>query len=310
MDHADRPPRLANPMDYNLARLPAVANRSSLRSLAGPSSGKPITILTIDPIVFTMIGSDRRKLPKDSTDSRQYGSTAEFPRSRNGRSRPPSKDQSMARICCDQSPVPHLVLGLEPRPPAAQQEVEHAGAGLPGHRRPDAARARGRLRRREHRGHRLRRPRSVRHRRPDRDDRPARPDARDPDRVRDREHLHRRRRPLDHRGRELVRRPRRRDLHRRGRGHLAPVPQGVAAGLHQYRYEQIRKDRHGQGPDAPLRPGQVQRIRDGLRADLARLPVPVRVLRHHRHLRPASRGSRRPRWSSPRSTPSTSSASG
>ena len=50
------------------------------------------------------------------------------------------------------------------------------------------------------------------------------------------------------------------------------------------------EDRHDQGPAAALRPGPVPRVRDGVHPDLARLPVPVRVLRHHRHLRPTAAG--------------------
>ena len=83
----------------------------------------------------------------------------------------------------DQPPLPDLVLGAQPRPAAAGQEGQHAGAGPAGARRADAAGARGRPDRREHPGDRLRRPRGVRHRRPDRHDGPARPDARDPRRA-------------------------------------------------------------------------------------------------------------------------------
>ena len=57
-------------------------------------------------------------------------------------------------------------------------------------------------------------------------------------------------------------------------------------GLHQYRYEQAEKTDMAKVPMPRYDLVKFQRIRDGLRPDLARLPVPVRVLRHHRHLRP------------------------
>ena len=100
--------------------------------------------------------------------------------------------------------------------------------------------------------------------------------------------LRRRGRPLDQRRGELVRRPGRRDLRRRGGGDLAEVPRGLAAGRARRTVRAGREDRHDQGPAAAVRPRPVPRIRDGLRPDLARLPVPVRVLRHHRDLRPAA----------------------
>ena len=56
--------------------------------------------------------------------------------------------------------------------------------------------------------------------------------------------------------------------------------------VHQPRYEQAEKTDMTQGADAALRPAQDAALRLRQRAVLARLPVPVRVLRHHRHLRP------------------------
>ena len=57
-------------------------------------------------------------------------------------------------------------------------------------------------------------------------------------------------------------------------------------GLHQYRYEQAEKTDMTHGADAPVRPAQDAALRLRQPPVLARLPVPVRVLRHHRHLRP------------------------
>ncbi len=51
-------------------------------------------------------------------------------------------------------------------------------------------------------------------------------------------------------------------------------------------YRQARAHRHDQGADATLRPPQGRPVRLGRPPVLARLPFPVRVLRHHRHLRP------------------------
>ncbi len=47
-----------------------------------------------------------------------------------------------------------------------------------------------------------------------------------------------------------------------------------------------REDRHDQGAHAAVRPAQDEALRLRQPPVLARLPVPVRVLRHHRHLRP------------------------
>ena len=129
---------------------------------------------------------------------------------------------------------------------------------------------------------------AVRHRRPDRHDGPARPDARDPGgAARSGASSPSSAGPGSRVAEDWFDGPGRRDLRRRGRGDLAAVPRGVGARrLHQYRYEQAEKTDMTKVPHAALRPGPVPRVRDGLRPDLARLPVPVRVLRHHRHLRP------------------------
>ena len=55
-----------------------------------------------------------------------------------------------------------------------------------------------------------------------------------------------------------------------------------------------REDRHDEGADAAVRPAQDAALRLRQRAVLARLPVPVRVLRHHRHLRPPAADQERP----------------
>ena len=51
-------------------------------------------------------------------------------------------------------------------------------------------------------------------------------------------------------------------------------------------YKQARADRHDQLANAPIRSAQSQTLRDGVRAVFARLPVSMRVLRHHRDLWP------------------------
>ena len=57
-------------------------------------------------------------------------------------------------------------------------------------------------------------------------------------------------------------------------------------GLHQLRYEQVEKTDMTQGAHAAVRPAQDEALRLRQLAVFARLPVSVRVLRHHRHLRP------------------------
>ena len=56
--------------------------------------------------------------------------------------------------------------------------------------------------------------------------------------------------------------------------------------LHQYRYEQAEKSDMSKVPTPAVRPAQDAALRLREPPVLARLPVPVRVLRHHRHLRP------------------------
>ena len=57
-------------------------------------------------------------------------------------------------------------------------------------------------------------------------------------------------------------------------------------GRHQHRYEQVEQDRHDQGAGAAVRPAEDAALPLRQHPVLPRLPVPVRVLRHHRHLRP------------------------
>ena len=57
-------------------------------------------------------------------------------------------------------------------------------------------------------------------------------------------------------------------------------------GRHRLPLRAGREDRHDQGAHAPVRPAQDEALRLRQLAVLPRLPVPVRVLRHHRHLRP------------------------
>ena len=85
-------------------------------------------------------------------------------------------------------------------------------------------------------------PRGLRHRRPDRHDGPARPDARDPDGAARAGHLRRRRRPLDQRGGELVRRAgRRRSSSARPRRPGRGSSRSGSRGCTSTRYEQAEK---------------------------------------------------------------------
>ena len=72
-------------------------------------------------------------------------------------------------------------------------------------------------------------------------------------------------------------------------------------GRHQYRYEQAEKTDMTQGADAAVRPAEDAALRLRQPPVLARLPVPVRVLRHHRHLRPPAPDQDQSRRSSPSS---------
>ena len=99
--------------------------------------------------------------------------------------------------------------------------------------------------------------------------------------------LHRRRRPAGSRSRKTTSSDLADvDLHRRGRGDLAAVPRRVEAGAAPGPLRAGREDRHDEGADAAVRPAQDAALRLRQPPVLARLPVPVRVLRHHRHLRP------------------------
>ena len=51
-----------------------------------------------------------------------------------------------------------------------------------------------------------------------------------------------------------------------------------------------RQARHDAQPGAPLRPAASRQIHFDAHSVLARMPLPVRVLRHHHHLRPAAAG--------------------
>ena len=68
-------------------------------------------------------------------------------------------------------------------------------------------------------------------------------------------------------------------------------------------------DRYGDGSGPAPRPAADEGLRVRQRAVLARLPVRVRVLRHHRHLRPPPADQRPPLRCSPSSTPSSPQAS-
>ena len=215
----------------------------------------------------------------------------------------------------DQPEVRGLVLGDGACPPLHGEACQPAGRvpALAGgadargaHDHPDG---------RERRGDQLRAVRPGRHRGRDRDERPAVPDEGDPRRAEAAGVLHRRRRaPGDGPGR-LLRGPGRRDLHRRGRGDLAPVPGRVEAQAPPVSLRAGREVGHEQGPDAPVRPPQDAALRLREPPVLPRLPVPVRVLRHHRHVRPPPpaqdvrrRSSRRSTRSGPRRCGSSSSS--
>ena len=101
-----------------------------------------------------------------------------------------------------------------------------------------------------------------------------------------------------------------RHLRRRGRADLAPVPRGMGAGGAQASLRAGRADRHDDGADAAVRPAEDAALPLRQRPVLARLPVPVRVLRHHRDLRPQAETQDEPRRSSPSSTPCAPRASG
>ena len=105
--------------------------------------------------------------------------------------------------------------------------------------------AHGHADRRERRGDRLGALREGRHRRRDRHERPALPHEGDP-RPSSRAAAASRvvGGPLRDGAGRLLRRPGRRDLHRRGRGDLAPVPRRVGAGAAPVSLRADREDRH------------------------------------------------------------------
>ena len=143
-------------------------------------------------------------------------------------------------------------------------------------------------RRRERRADRLRPTRPGRHRRPHRHERPARPHARDPGASSKRRGvLHRRRRSVGQRAGGLLRRPgrRRSSSARPRRPGRSSWTTGRTAGI-QRRYEQAERTDMTHGAGAALRPARRPALPVRQRAVLARLSVSVRVLRHHRHLRP------------------------
>ena len=58
-----------------------------------------------------------------------------------------------------------------------------------------------------------------------------------------------------------------------------------AQGRHQRRYEQARADRHDSRAGAAVRPAEDQELSVRQHPVQPRLSIPVRVLRHHRHVR-------------------------
>ena len=76
-----------------------------------------------------------------------------------------------------------------------------------------------------------------------------------------------------------------------------------ARGEHAAPLRAGRADRHDDGADAAVRPAEDAALPLRQRPVLARLPVPVRVLRHHRHLRPQAAAQDQRRRSSPSWTP-------
>ena len=93
-----------------------------------------------------------------------------------------------------------------------------------------------------------------RRRRRHRDERAAVPDEGDPRRAEASGRVHGRRRPLGHPARGLLRRVGRRDLHRRGRGDLAPVPPRVGRGPARAALRAGREVGHDDGARPAVRP--------------------------------------------------------
>ncbi len=80
----------------------------------------------------------------------------------------------------------------------------------------------------------------------------------------------------------------RRRLCRRGGRHLAAIPARVGRGPSQEPLRAAGEDRRDAAAAAAHRPAQDRPLHVRQPADLARLSLHLRVLRHHRHLRPAS----------------------
>ena len=153
-------------------------------------------------------------------------------------------------------------------------------------RRPHAAGARGRSLRRERRADRLRHGRG--HRRPDRLRRPREAHLRDRRGVPPPRQVRGRRRPVRLALPRAAARPRRRRLRRRGRVHVAAVSRGLRGRELETGVPAAREAEHARLAAAALRPAEARPVPDHDHPVRARLPLPVRVLRHHRDVRPAA----------------------
>ena len=124
-----------------------------------------------------------------------------------------------------------------------------------------------------------------RHRRAHRHDRPARSNARDSARTENPRCLHDRRGSVGECAGRLFRWPGRCDLHRRGGNDLAAVSRRMGRGPASAPLPAGRGDRHDSGAGAALRPAEGQGLFVRQCPIQPRLSVPMRVLRHHRHVR-------------------------
>ena len=194
-------------------------------------------------------------------------------------------DGAHGRHRADQPEVRNFLLGSRTCAAVRRQARQHAGGGAAAARRADPRPAHRHHHRRERRADRLRALRARRHRRRHRHDRAAPADARGADRAQAPRRVHRGRRPVDHGQGGLLRRTRRRDVHRRGGGDLAGLPRRLGGGPCREALRAGGQDRSQPRAGAAARPDQDEPLRLRQHPVLARLSVPLRVLRHHRGVR-------------------------
>ena len=188
----------------------------------------------------------------------------------------------------DQPPLRAVLLGFRVRLAALPgRQAQHDDLRLAAHGGGALRRPRRVPARRERRGDRLGIAARVRHRRRHGDERAEDADSRDPPAAARAEDLHRRRRPVRFGAGGVLRRPVRRHVRRRGGDDLAAVPRRLCPrAADPAALRTIAADRHDPGAAPALRSAQGRSLRVRGAAVLARLSVPVRVLRHHRDLRP------------------------